>query len=67
MDGNGQETAVLDIRRVWLEELLSKPHLFPEQVALVQSLAEELGVDVRIVDKRLSWNGGEWQVRGDHG
>lgn len=52
-----------DQRRAWLDELLAKPHLYPEQIALVRSLAEELDISVVIIDKRLSWNGGQWQVR----
>lgn len=35
-----------DPRRVWLEELLALPHLWPEQVAQVRVLAAECGVEV---------------------
>lgn len=53
----------IDFRRVWLDELLALPHLWPHQVAQMQALAEELGVEVLIVDKSLSWNGGDWKPR----
>lgn len=48
-------------RRVWFDELLALPHLWPEQVAMVRSLAEELGVAVEIFDRALDWN---WAVNG---
>ena len=48
-------------RRAYLDELLSKRHLWPEQVAVVRMLAEELAVEVVIADKPL--NGGEWRRR----
>lgn len=51
-----------DFRRVWLDELLRLPHLWPHQVAQVQALAEELNVKLVIVDKPLG--GGEWKARG---
>ncbi len=54
-----------DQRRVWLDELLALRHLWPHQVAQAQALAEELGVELVIVDKPLSWNGGEWKARGE--
>lgn len=53
----------MDQRRAWLDELLAKRHLWPGQVALVQTLADELGVPVVIMDKPLSWDGGEWKQR----
>lgn len=55
--------AEFDQRRAYLNELFAMPHLWPWQVATVQALAEELGVPVVIVDKPLSWNGGDWKVR----
>jgi hypothetical protein len=57
--------ADFDQRRAWLDELLRLPHLWPWQVVQVQALAEELGVQVVIWDKALSWNGGEWKRRGE--
>lgn len=56
---------MMDQRRAWLDELLRLPHLWPSQVAVVKMLAEELGVKVVIMDKPLSWDGGEWKQRGD--
>jgi hypothetical protein len=55
--------ADFDQRQAWLDELLSQPHLWPDQVVQVQALAEELGVEVVIVDKPLV--GGDWKRRGD--
>ena len=57
--------AEFDQRRAWLDELLSRKHLWPEQVALVQALAEEMGVQVVIVDRALDWNWetSTWQER----
>ena len=49
----------IDFRRVWLDELLALPHLWPH----VQALAQELGVEIVIVDKPLV--GGEWKRRGE--
>lgn len=50
-----------DPRRAMLDELLARRHLWPAQVAVVKMLAEELGVEVIIVDKPL--NGGDWKRR----
>ena len=58
--------AEFDQRRAWLDELLRLPHLWPEQVAMVRSLAEELGVAVEIFDRALDWNlaVNGWTARG---
>ena len=50
-----------DQRRAYLDELLSLPHLWPEQVAMVRSLADEKGVRVVICDKELGY--GDWRQR----
>lgn len=59
--------AEFDQRRAHLDELLSRPHLWPGQVALVRSLAEELGVQVVIVDRVLDWDWktSSWRPRTD--
>jgi hypothetical protein len=55
--------AEFDQRRAFLEDLLSRRHLWPWQVTQVAALAEELGIEVVIYDKPLV--GGEWKVRND--
>lgn len=54
-----------DQRRAWLDELLARRHLWPEQVAMVRSLAEELGVQVVIYDRLMDWNWSisQWMAR----
>lgn len=49
-------------RRVWLEELLALPHLWPEQVAQVRALAAELGVEVVLWRYRLNEPALGWQA-----
>ena len=58
--------AEFDQRRAYLEELLSRPHLWPAQVAQVVALAEELGIEVVIYDRTIDWNYAinDWQRRG---
>ena len=52
-------------RRVWLEELLALPHLWPEQVAQVRALAAEVGVEVVLWRYELNEPALGWQeVRG---
>lgn len=53
------EPVEFDQRRAWLDELLAKRHLWPSQVAMVRVLAEELGVEVVIVDRTLDW---DWEI-----
>lgn len=53
--------ATFDQRRVWLDELLAKPHLWPSQVATLKVLAAELDIEVRIYDKDLI--DGQWRQR----
>lgn len=50
-----------DPRRVWLEELLALPHLWPGQVAQVRALAAELGVEVRFWRYALNEPARGWQ------
>jgi selenocysteine lyase/cysteine desulfurase len=54
-----------DQRRAWLDELLAKRHLWPSQVAVLRMLAQELGVEVTIWDKKADWNYqiNEWRRR----
>lgn len=61
--------AEFDQRRAYLDELLSRPHLWPGQVAQAQGLAEELGVRIVIVDKAADWNYqvNPWTVRSNDG
>lgn len=58
--------AEFDQRRAYLDELLSLPHLWPAQVAQVQGLAAELGIEVVIYDKQADWNYeiNDWRRRG---
>lgn len=55
--------AEFDQRRAHLDELLSRPHLWPGQVALVRSLAEELGVEVRFFEMALNAPQRQWNER----
>ena len=59
--------AEFDQRRAWLDELLRLPHLWPWQVVQVMALAEELGVQVVIVDRVLDWDwdSSPWRPRTD--
>lgn len=55
-------SSCIDPRRAWLDDMLARPHLWPHLELQVQALAQELGVEVVIVDKPL--NGGDWKPRG---
>lgn len=50
-----------DQRRAWLDELLAKRHLWPNQVAIVRILAEELGVEIRIFEMDLNAPADGWR------
>jgi hypothetical protein len=50
-----------DQRRVWLDELLAKRHLWPSQVAVVRMLAAELGVEVRVFQLGLNEPEAGWR------
>ena len=47
--------------RAWLEELMARRHLFPEQVAAVQQLAAEYDVPLRLARLRLE-PGARWEL-----
>lgn len=53
--------ATLDQRRIWLDDLLSRPHLWPGQIETAKLLAEELGVPIQIWRRELR-PGAVWQA-----
>jgi len=50
-----------DPRRAWLEDLLTLPHLWPEQVATVRRLADTLGIKIVIYERSLTSD--NWRQR----
>lgn len=59
MDGNDGRD--FDQRRAWLDELMSRPHLWPGQVETVKLLAQELGVEVRFYQLDLNEPAKGWR------
>lgn len=55
-------TEPFDQRRAWLDDLLSKPHLWPAQVQIVKLLAAELAIPVTFYRLSLNDPGAGWKV-----
>lgn len=50
-----------DQRRAWLDDLLSRPHLWPSQVETVKLLAAELSVELRLFQLDLNNTQAGWR------
>lgn len=47
-------------RRAWLDELMSRPHLWPDQLEQVMRLADEMGVKINVWRRELTMDA-VWQ------